>query len=301
MKRKPYRFFLYILLRLLYVIILILPYRVSVFLGSFFGGLAYRVLAKYRNITLDNLRSVFKSEKSDTEIRQIAGDVFCNIGRTTAEYLGSQKLNKKSIIQLVEDKGTDNLKRVFSEGKGVIGITGHIGNWEMAAAYIVALGFNVVVIARRIYYPPYNKFLVSLRNAKGVEMLYRDDKNILKKCLEVLRSNKLLAILPDQDVDSVNGVFVDFFGRPAYTPAGPVKLAMLSGAPIMPMFMVRKNGGFRYIAEEPIYVEKSSDRKQDIIKYTQIWSGVFEKYIREYPSQWAWMHKRWKTQPKVEQ
>jgi len=139
-----------------------------------------------------------------------------------------------------------------------------------------------------------------LRHSKGVKTLYRDDKKILKVSLKVLKSNKLLAIAPDQDIASVSGVFVDFFGKKAYTPTGPVALALLSGAPIIPAFTVRKNGKLHFLTDEPIYVKSTGDRKRDIITYTQRWSDVVEKYIRMYPSQWVWMHRRWKTRPEDE-
>jgi len=296
MKQKPYRFFLYLLVEGVNIIILILPYKISVFLGGLCGVLAYATLVKYKNITIDNLRSVFAHEKSEREIRQIAKDVFRNIGITATECLSLRKLTKKKILKLVKEKNFSTIKRVLSEGKGIIVITSHLGNWEISSVYGVATGYDVTVIARRIYYPYYNKFLVRLRSSKSVKTLYRDDKRVIRKSLEVLKSGGILGIAPDQDVDSVDGVFVDFFGKKAYTPTGPVNLAMLSGAPMVPAFTVRKNGRLHLFVEEPIYVEKGSNKKESIIKYTQKWSDVVEKYIRMYPSQWMWMHRRWKTQ-----
>lgn len=298
MKRKPYRFFLYLLLEFISIIILILPYKIAVLLGSFLGSLAYIMLPKYRNITLSNLRSVFAGEKSENQIREIARDVFRNLGQTAAECFSLRKLSREDILRLVEEKNLSLIGEALSQGKGVIVLSSHLGNWEMAPIYGLAAGFDVTVIAREIYYHYYNKLLVSLRSSKGVKTLYRDDKRILRKSLEVLSSNKVLGIVPDQDVDSVDGVFVDFFGKETYTPTGPVNIAMLSGAPIIPVFTLREKNRLRLFVEEPIYVEKSGDREKDVIKYTQKWSDVVERYIRKYPSQWVWMHKRWKTRPK---
>jgi KDO2-lipid IV(A) lauroyltransferase len=279
------------------LIILILPYRITLFIGGFLGSVAYTILPKYRNITLENLRLAFNGEKDIDEINRIARDVFRNLGRTAAECLSLQKLNTETIKNIVREEDYQPLKEILSKGKGIIVIGSHYGNWEMSSIGGVACGLDVTVIARRIYYPPYNKFLVSLREDKGVKTLYRDDKNILRKSLNILKSNKVLGVVADQDVDSVDGVFVNFFGRPAYTPVGPVVMAMLSGAPLVPTFMIRNNGRFRLFAEDPIYIEESGNRKQDIIKYTQKWSDVIEKHVRTYPSHWVWMHKRWKTKP----
>lgn len=297
MKRKPHRFLLYLLLELANFIVLIAPYKILVFLGGFFGGVAYFLLTKYRNITLDNLCSAFANEKSEKEIRQIAKDVFRNAGITAVECLSIRKLSKTDILRFVKEKKLSVVRDALSRGKGVIALGSHLGNWEMMSIYGVACGFDVTVIAKRIYYAPYNIFLASLRSSKGVKTLYRDDKRILKKSLKLLNSNKMLGIVADQDVDSVDGVFVDFFGKKACTPTGPVNLAMLSEAPIIPVFTVRKNGRLHLLIDEPIYVETSGDRNSDILKYTQKWSDVVEKYIRLYPSQWVWMHRRWKTRP----
>ena len=106
----------------------------------------------------------------------------------------------------------------------------------------------------------------------------------------------MVGILPDQDIDSVEGVFINFFNRRAYTPAGPVLLSMVSGAPIIPIFCVRQNGKHKFIVEEPIQLEITGDKEKDILVNTQKWSDVTERYIRQYPEQWVWMHRRWKTQ-----
>ena len=297
MKRKPYRFFLYLLLRLLHVIILILPYRLAVFLGNFFGGLAYHVLLKYRKIALENLRGAFRGEKSEKELRRIAKGVFRNLGMTGAECLSLHKFNRESVKRLMVEDDFRPIKDVLSKGKGVIIIASHFGNWEMSSICGANFGLDATIIGKRIYYPPYNKFLASIREDKGVKILYRDDKNILRKSLAVLKANNVLGIVVDQDIDSVDGVFVDFFGRPTYTPTGAATMAMLSGAPLLPTFTVREKGKIRLLVDRPIYFEKTGDRKKDILDCTQKCSDVVERYIRMYPSLWAWLHKRWKTRP----
>jgi len=254
-------------------------------------------LPKYRNIALENLRTAFKDEKSEKEIRSIAKGVFQNLGMTGVEYASLRKFNRQTVRRILTEEGAGTFRKILSEGKGLIAVSSHFCNWEMAAVCISAFDINISVIARRVYYPPYNKFLVSLRELQGVKTLYRDDKDILKRSLAALGSNEVLAIVPDQDVDSVEGVFVDFFGKPAYTPSGPVVMAMLSGAPIVVSVTVREGGKFKLITSEPIYVERSGDKKKDIIKYTQKWTDILEEYIRQHPSYWVWIHKRWKTQP----
>ncbi len=300
MKRKPYRYILYLLLKLGSLIIILLPFRVAVALGGAIGAIAYAVLPKYRDTALQNLRSVFSGEKTDGEIKDIAKNVFRNIGKTAVECISLRKFSADNVKTLFVEEDYRPLIDLLSAGKGIIVLGFHFGNWEMSTVGGVAFGLDVTVIARKIYYPPYDRFLVSIREAKGVKTLYRDEKDILRRSLRILKGKSVLGVVPDQDVESVEGVFVDFFGRPAYTPVGPVVMAMLSGAPIVPTFMLRKDGKFRLFIEEPIYVRETGDREGDILDYTQRWTRVAERFIREHPSDWVWVHKRWKTRPKNE-
>jgi len=301
MKRKPYRFFLYLLLQLGSFIISLLPIRIAVSLGGALGVAAYSLLARYRESTLENLRFAFSGEKSEEEIAAIAKDVFRNIGKTAVECISLRKFDPQTVRHLFVEKDYKPLLDLASKGKGVIALGFHFGNWEMSTVGGVAFGLDVTVIGRRIYYPPYNSFLVSLREKKGVKTLYRDDKDVIRKSVRVLRGKNVLGVVPDQDIDSIDGVFVNFFGRPAYTAIGPVVMAMISGAPILPTFMIRENGRFRLLIEEPIYVHETGDRERDILSYTQRWTEVAEKVIRKHPSHWVWMHRRWKTRPRHEQ
>jgi KDO2-lipid IV(A) lauroyltransferase len=113
--------------------------------------------------------------------------------------------------------------------------------------------------------------------------------------LRILKNNELLGILPDQDTDKVDGIFVDFLGQQAYTPTGPVSLALATGASIVPCFIVRKKSKHYLYIEKPLELEVTGNKEADIRINTEKWSYIFEKYIREYPDQWVWMHKRWNT------
>jgi KDO2-lipid IV(A) lauroyltransferase len=114
--------------------------------------------------------------------------------------------------------------------------------------------------------------------------------------LKILKHGGILGIVPDQDVDSVDGVFVDFFGKEAYTPTAPVKLAMAAKTQIVPIFVVRKKDNtHKLVVEKPIDVLRGDEKEEDIRRYTQAWTSLLEKYVRKYPQQWVWVHKRWKT------
>lgn len=298
MKYKVRRRYIYYLLKVLFAFISVIPLKLSVRLGEFFGRIAYSFAGKYKRIAISNLAFAFGKEKSPSEIREIAKKVFINFGGVAAEFASFPKINKSNIGDIVVSENIDRIDDALKGGKGAIILGSHFGNWELMACYgAVARGYSLTVIGRRIYYEKYNELIVKLREDKGVKVLYRDDKAIFKKIVRLLNNNEVLGIVPDQDVDSVDGVFVDFFGRPAYTPTGPVVMAMFTGAPILPSFLIRGKRKHHLVIEKPIALEITGNKERDILVNTQAWSRVVESYIRRYPEQWAWIHRRWKTKP----
>ena len=175
-------------------------------------------------------------------------------------------------------------------------MTAHMGNWELLAGVIIMQGFTAAVVGRRIYYEPYNRWIVRLRDAVKVRTIYRDQA--VRGIHAMLKQNGIVGLLPDQDMDNVRGIFVDFFGHPAYTSVAPVKFALSSGSPILPAFMMRLPGDrYKLVTGKLIRPKLEGDRDKTIRKYTEAWMQCFEEMIRKYPDQWAWMHDRWKTTP----
>jgi len=161
-------------------------------------------------------------------------------------------------------------------------------------SYVKSKGYRGAVIGKRLYFHKYNDFINRLRLKTGDRVIYRDESP--KKFLKVLRDGEIIGMLADQDISSVPGIFVEFFGKPAYTPVAPVKLSMASGAPIVPAFIIRKSDNtHKVIFEKPIAVKKGDSVDESTVEYTMAWTKVLEKYIRDYPEQWVWIHERWKT------
>lgn len=294
MKFKFRRYYLYYLGKAAAFKFYILPLNVGLYIGKLLGALAFCILARYRNVTIENLQAAFGKEKTKNEIRGIAKRVFENLAKNTVELVNFPKINKDNIKKLVQVENIDRLNKAFELGKGVIILTSHFGNWELVGVTLRLWGYQGVVIVRRIYFDKYDKYLNRLRKVHDVDIIYRDESP--KRMLRVLKENKIVGVLADQDVDSVDGVFVNFFGRPAYTPIGPVALAKASGAALVPTFIIRRNGKHTLVIEEPIKLADTGDKEKDIATNTQAWSNVVESYIRRYPDQWVWMHRRWKTQ-----
>ena len=299
-KKKPYRFALYLICRAAAGLFFLLPRSFALGTARCLGRLAYRVVSRQRKKTLDTLRRAFGSEKSETQIEALAVSVFEHLAMTAAEILQFPKLDWKKIERFVDlGVAIEVYRRLLEEGKGLISVTAHIGNWELLAGIFGLKGFQGAVLARRLYYEPYNRWIVGLRRSLNVPTIYRDKSS--RDILKLLSRNEIVGLLPDQDIDSLKGVFVDFFGRPAYTPVAPVRLALASGAPILPNFLIwDKKDRYRLVLGNVIWPKMKTTREEAVLEYTQQWMQSFEKIIREYPDQWAWMHNRWKTQPRLE-
>lgn len=296
MKFKYRRYLLYYLARVAAAFVYVLPRPVGLWLAGVAGYAAYLVLPKYRNIAISNLRSAFGSEKTECEIRLIARRVFENLAKNGYELITAPKIDRHNIRSLVDIKNKEIFDKALEKGRGIIAITGHFGNWELIASTFKLMGYAGAVVGRRIYFHKYDEFLNRHRRVHGVNIIYRDESP--RKILKVLKDNGIMGILADQDVDSVDGVFVDFFGRKAFTPSGPVLLAKASGAQLIPIAIVRDGSRHSLIVENPVDLADTGDKEKDAVENTQRWSKVLESYIRKYPEQWVWIHKRWKTQPK---
>ena len=212
------------------------------------------------------------------------------------EWLVVDRFSTALLRRVVEVQGLHHLDQALAHGHGVIALSAHLGNWEVLAMTLASLGYTGGVLARPLRYPEYEQMLWGMRRRKGVATFPRGS---LKEVTRLLRERQIIGMMPDQDTDSLEGVFVECFGRPAYTPVGPAALSLVTGAPVMPCFLLRMGGRFRLTLEEPITVARTPDRgrgARDVVELTQAWSRIVESYIRRYPDQWVWMHRRWKTQ-----
>lgn len=233
--------------RALAAILYLLPRRVLLSFARFLGWAAYHLCAKDRGKALRNLKLAYGDTKAESEIRSITKKVFENLAQTTLEMVQFPKLNSEKVENFVEiGKAYDVYSDLLSEGKGLIALTSHIGNWELLGGIFTMKGFKGKAIAKEIYYAPYNRWIEGLRSSLKIQTIYRDQSS--REILTWLAGGGLIGILPDQDISALKGVFVDFFGTPAYTPASPVRLSLTSGAPILPIFLIREpNDRYRIV------------------------------------------------------
>ena len=273
----------------------LLPFKTGFAFGGFIGRLAFRLIPKERKKTMAHLRLAFGHEKTEKELEALGARVFENYGYMAAELALLDKLLPRLNEYLFMER-RELMDEVLKRGRGALGVLAHFGNWELMGGSIALLGYPVHCIARRIYYDKYDERLVELRTQMKVRNIYRE--NSLRAVPKALRENHIVGIVVDQDVETTGGVFVDFFGRPAYSMVAPVRFAMATGAALMPIFMVREGMKHRLIFEPAIPLTDTGDWEKDLVTNTQKWVSIQEKYIRQYPHLWVWNHKRWKTAPK---
>ena len=294
-QKKSSRVVIYALFRIAGFVIFILPIRFGLLLGQYLGKIGFYALKKTRNQALGNLDIAFGGSKSAEEKRFIARQVFENLGKNFVEVVSLSKFNKDNIDGYIACRGIETIERIIRQGKGGIVLSGHFGNWELMAHYFAIKGYKVNVIARRVRMERFEDFLAKARKRNGVNVLHRDAS--AKDVIALLKKNEFVGIMPDQDMDGISGVFVDFFGRKAYTPNGPAVLNLLTKADIIPCFMVRKGFGHEIIISEPLELSATGDRDKDVLENTQRYTRVIEDHVRRFPAQWVWFHKRWKTRP----
>ncbi|RLA91165.1 MAG: hypothetical protein DRG20_02200 [Deltaproteobacteria bacterium] len=271
-----------------------IPVDTAVKIGKIGGRLAFYILKTERKRTLKNLYLAFGNEKNDKKIKIIARKVFENLGKNLFEVLSLGKGNKK-ILEMVELKEKDVVEKILKKKKGGFFITGHIGNWELMAAYLAMQGYKVNVMARSIYDERLNKLIVDFRSSYGINTLLRQTKRSAKEIIRILSNNEFLGVLIDQDVKKVEKVKVKFFGRDAYTPSGIAALCLKKDSEIIFGFIVRKEGiKHQIIIKEAKLPRLTGKMEKDIATLTQYFTSVIEDHIRKYPDQWVWMHKRWR-------
>lgn len=284
---------LFLFIRVTRVLAVSLPESLAYRMGEILGDI-WRVLSRRNKArALKSLETAFP-EWDIQQRRLVTRAVFKNLGRCGIEIL--RFYGKK--YDLDRNVSVDNIERLraaMEKGKGVVVVSAHIGNWELLAGAAAAYGFPMKVVADRIRDPRIDDILYKSRAGAGVSTMFRDEPIV--PMLRNLRKNEILAILIDQD-SHFDGVFVKHFNQPTYTARGPAILSIASGAPILPVFIARNNDGrHRIYIEEPITADPTKDREKEILRITQCCLDAVEKYIRRFPEQWVWMHRRWKTKP----
>jgi KDO2-lipid IV(A) lauroyltransferase len=276
----------------------LLPRRLALRVGALLGDLFYLFDRRDRAIALVNLGIAFP-EKTPAERRAILRESVRNLGRTAAEICHLRSLNAATVRDYVtvEDPARWQQTLATAAQRGTLILTGHFGNFELLAYAHGLLGHPITLVHRPMNNALVDKAITDIRERAGTVSLPK--KSAAKAALRALRKRHIVAIPADQNQTRRYGVFADLFGLPASTTPGPARLAMLSGAPVVPVFLVRDGASdqHRIVVLPEIELAKTGDREADVIENTRRCNAVFETMLRRHPEQWIWFHKRWKTRP----
>jgi KDO2-lipid IV(A) lauroyltransferase len=272
----------------------VLPYRLSLKSGEVIGVLLFYCWTSRRQIAIDNIRSAIarKAIVTDLAPEDLIRQNFRNLGRYFVEVIKVYYGSGARILRNVEFRGLDNAKRARDRGVGLFFITGHCGNWELLALAYSLKETEIHVVARALNNPLLNRLLEKVRKRYGNRVIYK--KKALKNILSALRGNETVGILMDQSVVASEGVVVEFLGKKAYTLKMPAIMARKTGAAVLPAFISRVEGGHVVEIGDEVIFDHSGDPDQAVVDDTAKLTRCIEDYIRRNPSEWLWMHRRWK-------
>ncbi len=280
------------------LIIRTLPENMIYGFATSFAKLAYYIAVRYRQISFQGLNIAFGKEKTHSEISSIAKQSIQEFSKNSLELL---YLTEKPALlkKKVSVEGLHHLDDALAKGNGAIGVSAHFGNFPLIVCKLSLEGYNVNVLTRPMRDEKVEESFRARRDNLNVKTIYsKPRKQCVDSCLRSLRNNELVFIPIDQNFGS-GGIFVDFFGRQAATATGPAIFALRTRAPIIPMFIIRNSDNtHKVILETPIFIKEETNSDEVVRKYIQMVTKIIEQYIRKYPQEWGWMHRRWKTAPK---
>jgi KDO2-lipid IV(A) lauroyltransferase len=268
-----------------------LPYGLARKAGGLLGLSVHSLWRSRRRIALENVRETQRRNliSSSASPEEIVRDNFRHLGLSLMEAVKVYYGLGDRMVKEIPIEGMEHFERAREKGRGVIFITGHCGNWELMALAHSLESCDFGLVARPLDNPYLNKVLERTRRRFGCKVIYK--RGALRAIIKTLKAGGSVGILMDQAVLADEGVIIDFLGRPAWTTRTPVALARRTGAPLLPAF-IRRTGEGHAIRIYP-EVELTGDDTED----TRRLSGFIEDYIRENPTQWLWMHRRWKRAP----
>lgn len=259
---------------------------------------------KFSRRAEENLIKVYGDRLSAARRRQILDEVFQGMGHFLVECLGAVGKGHDFYRHRLDDGEARALveRLEAASHKGWIGVVPHLGNWILLAAWAGWLPGRgrCHALAKRQPNPALNALMEKAHARIDVVPLYADDPplKVVGQILKQLKAGSRVGIVADEDSRRAPGIFVDFLGHPAYTVTGPAQLALSTDVPLVPMALVRRDGGFQVLCRDPIYPDQAyRSRRDEIRRLTLAWKASLEEMIHEYPGQWFWIHRRWRTTP----
>ena len=274
----------------------ILPRALARTLGAAIGWLAFHSLGRLRKAGLRNLELAFP-DKTASEREAILRKVYRNLGYLLAEFCKMPRYTAERASRFIRYDGLEHYLEARERGKGVLVLTGHLGAWELSSFYHSLMGYPMGMVIRRLDNPLVDAFVNRIRCLHGNRVVHKDD--FARGLIASMRAGETVGILMDTNMTPPQGVFVPFFGIEACTASGMARIAMKTGAAVVPGFLLWAEREQKYVLRfgEALNLVHTADSEADATANTALFTAVLERYIRSYPEQWLWMHRRWKTRP----
>jgi KDO2-lipid IV(A) lauroyltransferase len=277
-------------------ILTLLPRLLSRAAAISLGWMVYLLHARLRRVGMRNLAMALP-EKSRREHARILRGEFTSLGRQLAEVCQFPRYTKENVGRVVVYDGFENYERAAARGKGVLFLTAHFGGWELSAFVHSLHGHPMHVVVRNLDNVYLDRLIDRYRSMYGNTTVSKD--NFVRGLLEAMKAGEVVGLLMDTNMTPPQGVFVNFFGIPACTASGLARIALRTDAAVVPGFTIwdpvlRK---YRLRFDPAVNLVRTGDDEKDIVTNTQVFTKITEDYVRRYPEQWLWVHRRWKTRP----
>lgn len=278
----------------------LLPRGLARAVGAAIGAIAFRGLGRLRRVGLRNLELAFPEMSAQQRVAILRSE-YRNLGFLLAEFCKMPDYTAATASQFIRYEGLENYLRAREKGKGVLVLTGHLGAWELSSFYHSLMGMPMGMVIRRLDNPLVDAFVNRIRCLRGNRVIHKDD--FARGLIASMRAGETVGILMDTNMTPPQGVFVPFFGVQACTASGMARIAAKTGAAVVPGFLLWERTERRYVLHfgDPLEVVHTGDAEQDALVNTAAFTAAIEGYVRQYPEQWLWMHRRWKTRPPGEE
>jgi KDO2-lipid IV(A) lauroyltransferase len=274
----------------------ILPRPLARAAGIALAWAVYVLHVRLRQVGMRNLAIVFP-ERSEAERARILRGEFASLGRQLAEVCHFPKYTRENVEQVVVYDGLENYERAHARGKGVLFLTAHFGGWELSAFTHSLHGHCMHVVVRAMDNVYLDRLIRRYRTMHGNQIVEKDD--FVRGLLAAMKAGEVVGILMDTNMTPPQGIFVDFFGIPACTASGLARIALRTDAAVVPTFTIwdAQLKKYRLRFDPAVELMRTGDIEADIQANTQKFTTIIEEYVRKYPEQWLWVHRRWKTRP----
>jgi KDO2-lipid IV(A) lauroyltransferase len=277
-----------------------LPRGLARSLGAWIGKLAYVLLPRLRSVGLQNLAMALP-ELTGKEREVILRKLYRNLGWLLAEFCLMRRYTPQNTRRFLRYEGLKHFLDAEARGKGVLIVTGHLGAWELSSFYHSLMGHPMSMVIRRLDNARVDALVNRIRCLHGNQVLHKDD--FARGLIGAMRQGRTVGILMDTNMTPPQGVFVPYFGTLACTASGLARVALKTGAAVLPGFLLWREDEQRYVLTfgEPFTLLRTGDDEGDVIANTAQFTAAIERYARAYPDQWLWVHRRWKTRPAGEE